>query len=265
MAASTVGITGSGPLSVTDKNGAQHFVPLSAFKLGGSDVTLKTDWVTQIDSQHIDAVLLQALAQARFRAGELAAPPAPRVGPAILFTAQQIGPEGNGISVAVTPDGLTDVTLVATQTLVYPGLTSGAMAQAKIGDTSGTGPVQVVPGASTDPPGGCCADRRRRERKVGRRRRRQEDGLHAEERDDRSRHGRRPTRRRHDVCRDGQPRAADLDEGHAHRRGQVDRRREPARRRQDAVDGPCRPRGRARDALRRGRDGRRHRRRQYSS
>jgi hypothetical protein len=144
---STVGITGSGPLSVTNRSGAQCFVPLSAFELNGSTVTLKgavgADWATEL-AKTIDVAALTELAARRLAAGEVAAPPDRRVVPAILFQAQASGPEGNGIAVDVTPDGLDDVTIVAHQQLVYSGLASGAAAQGAIGDASGTGPMQVT-------------------------------------------------------------------------------------------------------------------------
>jgi hypothetical protein len=147
MAASTVGITGSGPLSITDKNGAQRFVPLSAFELTGSKVSLKTgagqDWATEL-AKTIDVNVLLALAADRVAAGELTAPPARRASPAILLSAAAPGREGNGISVDVTPDSLDDVTLTAGQQLAYAGLNSAAAAQAAIGDATGTGPVQVT-------------------------------------------------------------------------------------------------------------------------
>lgn len=147
MAASTVGITGSGPLSVTDKNGAQHFVPLSAFELTGSTVTLKgtapTDWATVL-GKTIDLTALKALAAARLAAGEVTSPPNRHASPAILFTAQATGLEGNAITVDVTPHGLDDVTLVAKQQFLYPGLATKEAAQTMIGDATGTGPVQVT-------------------------------------------------------------------------------------------------------------------------
>jgi hypothetical protein len=141
------GITGSGPLAITGKNGGQRFVPLSAFELTGGKVTLKSgtgqDWATEL-AKIIDTIALTALAADRIAAGELTAPPARRASPAILFSAAAAGPEGNAITVEVTPNNLDDVTLEASQELVYAGLASAAAAQAAIGDTTGTGPVQVT-------------------------------------------------------------------------------------------------------------------------
>jgi hypothetical protein len=44
----------------------------------------------------------------------------------------------------VTPNNIDDVTLKASQALVYAGLASAAAAQTAIGDTTGTGPVQAT-------------------------------------------------------------------------------------------------------------------------
>jgi hypothetical protein len=141
------GITGSGPLAITGKNGGQCFVPLSAFELTGGKVTLKSgtgqDWATEL-AKIIDTNALTALAADRVAAGELTAPPARRASPAILFSAAAAGPEGNAITVEVTPTNLDDVTLKASQELVYAGLASATAAQAAIGDATGTGPVQVT-------------------------------------------------------------------------------------------------------------------------
>lgn len=77
MAASTVGVTGSGPLSVTDTTGRQLFVPLSAFELTiGSAVTLKSDWKSALTTADALTVrLLERLANDRLDAGALAAVP----------------------------------------------------------------------------------------------------------------------------------------------------------------------------------------------
>src|ERR671924_1744676 len=125
MAASTVGVTGPGPLSVTDKNGKQCFVPLSAFALSGGKVALDSTWSGALAAT-VDTDALTAVANARFAAGDLAPPPSAHPVPALVLTAVDKGPEGNGITVDVSADELDDVTLSASQRLVYPGLATVA-------------------------------------------------------------------------------------------------------------------------------------------
>jgi hypothetical protein len=80
----------------------------------------------------------------RLDAGDFRAPPTPHASAAILFTAIAAGIEGNGITIAVTPGGLEDVTLDASQQLTYAGLTGSADTKIAIGDENSTAPVQVT-------------------------------------------------------------------------------------------------------------------------
>lgn len=138
------GVAGPGPLAITDKNGRQQFVPLSAFTLSGGKIALDAAWDAALTTAKVDTALLADLAQRRFDAGDLNPPPDRKASPAILLAAAAAGPEGNGITVDITSDGLEDVTLAASQTLTYAGLATGADAKTAIGDAAGTAPVQVT-------------------------------------------------------------------------------------------------------------------------
>src|SRR4051794_37714119 len=107
MAATPVDVAGHGPLPFTDSNGAQQFVPLSAFELVGSEIQLKTAWAGEFSSA--DQQILIALAGAHAAGGELLPPPVSPPAPAVSLTAAVPGPESAGIKVAVTPDSGTTV------------------------------------------------------------------------------------------------------------------------------------------------------------
>lgn len=144
MASSKVGITGPGPLAVTDKRGRQQFVPLSAFTLISGKIAMEAAWDTALTAAQIDTATLTKFAQMRFDLGDFRTPPKPHPSAAILFTAAAAGVEGNGITVTVTPDGLEGVTLDAAQQLTYAGLSTSAGAKSAIGDATSTAPVQVT-------------------------------------------------------------------------------------------------------------------------
>ena len=102
MASSTVDVTGQSPLSFTDANGTQRFVPLSALEFSGSKVQLKSAWASEFSGA--EQTILLALASSKVSAGELTPPPVMPPVAAILFVAAVAGPEGNNITVSVTPD-----------------------------------------------------------------------------------------------------------------------------------------------------------------
>jgi hypothetical protein len=150
MAAKTIDVAGHGPLSFTDSNGNQVFVPLSALEFVGSDIQLKTDWAAQFSAT--DQQILVALAGARATGGELLPPPIVPAAPAVALTASVPGPESSGISVHVEPESGTTVVdakvkLKATETDVYAGLTDAASAKQTIG-------VDTAPTKPEDPPEG---------------------------------------------------------------------------------------------------------------
>jgi hypothetical protein len=145
MATSTVDVTGQTPLSFTDANGAQRFIPLSAFEFSGSKVELKSDWASEFTSA--EQTILLALATAKAAAGELTPPPVVPPLAAVLFTAAVEGPEGNNITVAVTPDAGTALTakvkVNATESDTYTGLADADAAANAIGfDNPGAGQRQ---------------------------------------------------------------------------------------------------------------------------
>jgi hypothetical protein len=131
-------------LAITDKSGRQQFVPLSAFTLSGGKIALDPAWDAALATAKVDTAALAKLAQLRLESGDLNPPPARHASAAILFSAAAAGPEGNGIAVAITPGGLEDVTLDASQQLTYAGLATSADAASAIGDASSTAPVQVT-------------------------------------------------------------------------------------------------------------------------
>jgi hypothetical protein len=148
--ATTVAVAGHGPLSFTDSNGAQRFVPLSAFEFAGSEIQLKSAWSTDFGAG--DQQILLALAAARAATGELVPPPVAGPAPAISFAATVPGSEGSNVTVGVKPDPAdtvfdAKVEFTVTETDVYAGLTNAGDAAAKIG-------VDTAPAGATDPPKG---------------------------------------------------------------------------------------------------------------
>ena len=153
MSTTTPQAIGQGPLWFTDENGSQKSIPLSAFDFSGSAPTLDSAYSAHFATG--DVAMINQLAANLAAAGELTPQPTPPPLPAILFTATQAGPEGNNVTVAVTPDSgnaLTGkVAITATEVDVYAGLTDGLAAKAAIGvdvpggsgDRAGTGLVQV--------------------------------------------------------------------------------------------------------------------------
>jgi hypothetical protein len=150
--ATTVDVTGQSPLSFTDADGSQRFVPLSAFEFSGSKVQLKSDWASEFTSA--EQTIMLALAGAKAAAGELTPPPVLPPVPAIVFTAAATGPSGNTIVVKVTPDAGTvlsaKVALNATGTFTYADLADAAAAKSALGvdapiggERKGTGVVML--------------------------------------------------------------------------------------------------------------------------
>lgn len=159
MATSTVDVTGQSPLSFTDANGAQRFIPLSAFEFSGSKVELKSGWASEFTSA--EQTILLALATAKAAAGELTPPPVVPPLAAVLFAAGVEGPEGNNITVSVTPDDgnvlSAKVTITATETDTYAGLADAAAAAAALGfdspaagERQGTGVVMLQKSGAMD-------------------------------------------------------------------------------------------------------------------
>jgi hypothetical protein len=148
----TTDVTGQSPLSFTDANGAQRFVPLSAFEFSGSKVQLKTAWASEFSGA--EQTIMLAVATAKAAAGELIPPPVRPPSAALLFTAAFDGAEGNNVVVTVTPDTGTVLTAKAlidvTETDTYRGLADAAAAKAALGvdnpgadETAGTGLVTL--------------------------------------------------------------------------------------------------------------------------
>jgi hypothetical protein len=159
MAAAPVDVVGATPISFTDSNGAQKFVPLSALQFNGSTLQLKTAWVSSFDAAETTTLL--AVAAGRASAGELTPPPVPPPRPAIAFTATHAGPESNNIVVTAAPDPgpplIATIAVSVVETDKYPGLASASAAALAIGvDTpsgspgdplAGTGAVVVKTGS----------------------------------------------------------------------------------------------------------------------
>lgn len=153
MSTATPQAIGQGPLWFTDENGSQKSIPLSAFDFSQSAPALDTAYSSHFSTG--DVAMINQLAANLAAAGELTPQPTPPPLPAILLTATQAGPEGNNITVGVTPDSgnaLTgNVAITATEVDVYAGLADGVAAKAAIGvdapgasgDRAGTGLVQV--------------------------------------------------------------------------------------------------------------------------
>ena len=156
MAATTpVDVVGSSPITFTNKDGAQKFVPLSALQFTGSQIGLKSPspWTSLFDQNELTRLL--AVAQAKAAIGELTPAQSPPPAPALAFTAAHTGPETNGITVtASTPSTpgtggpLTiPITITATETDTWSGLKDGTSAAQKIG-------VDNPTGNQGDPPAG---------------------------------------------------------------------------------------------------------------
>jgi hypothetical protein len=148
----TTDVTGQSPLSFTDANGAQRFVPLSAFEFSGSKLQLKTAWASEFTGP--EQTIMLAVATAKAAAGELSPPPVRPPSPALLFTAAFDGAEGNNVVVTVTPDAGNVLTAKAvidvTETDTYHGLADAAAAKDALGvdnpaagETAGAGLVMV--------------------------------------------------------------------------------------------------------------------------
>lgn len=146
---STVDVTGHSPLSFTNEDGSQRFVPLSALELVGSELKLKAAWAAEFSNA--DQATLLAVASTLKASRQLEPPPLTAPRPAIGFTAATAGPEGDNIVVTLTPDPGTvteaQVLIQAVETDTYSGLTDAAAAAMKIGVDNATG----NPG---DPPAG---------------------------------------------------------------------------------------------------------------
>jgi hypothetical protein len=142
-------VTGKRPVTFTDSTGAQRFVPLSAFELNGSSVQLASAWTSAFNAA--DTAILLALANEQVATGDLKAPPPLPRGAAIGLRAASVGPQGNNITVKITPGtaaGLnTELEITAKEVDTYAGLASAAAAADAIGvDDEGTGIVRVKGG-----------------------------------------------------------------------------------------------------------------------
>lgn len=154
MAAGTVDVVGSSPISFTNSKGGQQVVPLSALSLSGSDLKLKHEWTSLFDANETTTLL--TLAAARVTVGELTPAPSLPPTPALVFTASHAGPESNGITVKVTPEkGTTNITVTATEIDSWSGLRGGDDAAQAIGvdgkpgdPAAGTGLVVVQQGST---------------------------------------------------------------------------------------------------------------------
>jgi len=127
---------GSGPLSVTDTNGAQHDIPLSLISFGANNVPVFSANVPAA-VQTVALPLLNALIGQKIIVPAASPPPMP----VFTITAVEAGALGNTISITFsnpvsTPANAVDVTVSATQ--VYQGLTPTTLG-AVIGTTSGGG------------------------------------------------------------------------------------------------------------------------------
>jgi hypothetical protein len=146
MAVTNVDVVGSTPLSFTNSDGAQKFVPLSALQFSGSDVQLKPAWTSLFNASETQTML--AVAKAKAAGGELTPPPVPPPKPAVQLTATHAGPESNNIVVTATPDPgpplTATIAFTAKETDAYSDLASGAAAARAIG-------VDVPTGADGDP------------------------------------------------------------------------------------------------------------------
>jgi hypothetical protein len=135
MAAIPVDVTGSSPISFTDSQGGQKFVPLSALQFTGSTLGLNSTWESSFNAA--DTQTLLALASALAAAGELTAPPVPPPSPAIAFTATHAGPESNNIVVTAASDSgpplTAKIAVSVVETDTYPQLASAAAAAAAVG------------------------------------------------------------------------------------------------------------------------------------
>jgi hypothetical protein len=149
MAPAALDVTGKRPITFTDSTGAQRFVPLSAFQFEGSTVKLGSAWTSVFDAAETTALL--ALVNGLAASGDLTPPPVLPPSPAIGFSAASVGPEGNNITVTITPGtsaGLnTELEITAKEVDTYAGLASADAAAEAIGvDDEGTGIVRVKGG-----------------------------------------------------------------------------------------------------------------------
>ena len=169
-------VTGHGPLSFTDHNGSQRYVPLAAFAFSGSKVALVSTWQTALETDGCnsgDLAVLLALANERLAADELIAVPVPPILPALQFTAASPGPDGNNIQIALAYSGATPssvlgetVEIQAIQPFTYSGLADGAAAVAAIGvddpggsgDPAGTGIAMIEESGTIDRTPGTLPD-----------------------------------------------------------------------------------------------------------
>jgi len=139
--ATTTSLQGSSPITFTHSTKGQLFVPLTAFTVQGSVVSLASAWTTDIAGN--DQVVLLQLAQVKLAMGEVwpatVAPPVP----ALQFTAAAPGVAGNQLVVTYGP----------------PSTSGGGVAQAEVQVSqvwSGlTGPDDAADNIGVDnPPGG---------------------------------------------------------------------------------------------------------------
>ncbi|GHJ47502.1 hypothetical protein Cs7R123_48440 [Catellatospora sp. TT07R-123] len=154
-------VSGKAPLTFTDSLGGQRSIPLSAFQFDGAAVDLTSAWTAILSPA--DCAILRAVAAAKVAAGEFTRPPSLPPAPAIAFTAVTAGPEGNAITVTVTPDAGTvitgKVTVNVKETDRYAGLVDAADAAGRIGvdvasgtpgsPAAGSGLVAVQAGSAT--------------------------------------------------------------------------------------------------------------------
>jgi hypothetical protein len=166
MAATTqVDVVGSSPITFTNTEGAQKFVPLSALQFTGSQIGLRSPspWTSLFDQN--EATRLLAVAQAKAAIGELTPQQAASPAPALAFTAAHTGPETNGITVTASTPSTPGtggplnipITITAIETDTWPGLKDGTSAAKQIGvdnptgkaddPAAGTGLIVVVQGS----------------------------------------------------------------------------------------------------------------------
>jgi hypothetical protein len=126
----TTDVTGKRPLTFTDSDGGQRFIPLAALEFDGTSVKLAAAWKTALGPA--DSAALLAVAQRQADTGDLAPPPVLPPTPAVRFSATVAGEEGNGISLALSAQ-TGGFKLAVKEVDVYPGLDGAAAAAAAIG------------------------------------------------------------------------------------------------------------------------------------
>lgn len=145
-----VDLVGSQPISFTNTNGDQMVIPLSALEFSGGQPLLKTAWANAVPALLASQATINALAQALAAVGELTPPPTPPPAPALAFTATRTGPETNGVTVsASTQPGsggplTTEITIKATETDTWSGLSNGADAAHAMGTDAAPGTGLLV-------------------------------------------------------------------------------------------------------------------------